>query len=94
MDARANYLKACAANGLAPQAVADVRTLDYSVTGGTASLRVYRAAGTPAHLVTPVVVFIHGGGWVIGDLHFTRAGLARMPTATAGTRDGLRHLGL
>lgn len=68
MDARANYLKACAANGLEPQAVADIRTLDYPVASGTASLRVYRAAGTPAQLVTPVVVFIHGGGWVIGDL--------------------------
>lgn len=68
VDARANYLKACAANGLEPETVADIRTLDYPVAGGTASLRVYRATGTPAHLVTPVVVFIHGGGWVIGDL--------------------------
>lgn len=68
MEARTNYLKACAANGLEPETVANVRTLDYPVAGGIASLRVYRAAGTPAHLVTPVVVFIHGGGWVIGDL--------------------------
>lgn len=67
-QARANYLKACAANGLEAESVADIRTLDYPVAEGTASLRVYRPAGMPAHVVTPVVVFIHGGGWVIGNL--------------------------
>ncbi|AVD90899.1 alpha/beta hydrolase [Pseudomonas sp. SWI44] len=66
--ARANYIKACAANGLPAQAVAEVYTLDYPVAGGSAALRVYRPAGTPAQAVTALVVFIHGGGWVIGDL--------------------------
>lgn len=66
--ARANYIKACAANGFPAQAVAEVYTLDYPVAGGTAALRVYRPAGTPAQAMTPLVVFIHGGGWVIGDL--------------------------
>ncbi|MBA1204790.1 alpha/beta hydrolase [Pseudomonas capeferrum] len=65
---RANYLKACAANGLAAEAVAETRTLGYPVAGGTAALRVYRPASTPEQAVTPLMVFIHGGGWVIGDL--------------------------
>ncbi|WP_047604794.1 alpha/beta hydrolase [Pseudomonas putida] len=67
-QARDNYLKACAVNGLAAEPVAEVRTLDYPVSGATASLRVYRPLGMPTAAVTPVVVFIHGGGWVIGNL--------------------------
>ncbi|WP_408600668.1 alpha/beta hydrolase [Pseudomonas sp. PLMAX] len=67
-QARANYLKACASNGLEPEVVADIRTLDYPVTDGMASLRLYRPIGVPADVVTPVMVFIHGGGWVIGNL--------------------------
>ena len=67
-DARANYLKICAANGVASEAVADVRTLEYAVAQGTAALRLYRPAGSAADAVTPWVLFIHGGGWVIGNL--------------------------
>ena len=67
-DARANYLRACVTNGLEPETVADTRTLDYPVAGGIASIRVYRPNGSTAQVVTPLVVFIHGGGWVIGNL--------------------------
>lgn len=67
-DARTNYLKSCAANGLKPEEVAEVRTLFYPVAGGTAGLRIYRPLGSTSAHFTPVVVFIHGGGWVIGDL--------------------------
>lgn len=67
-DARANYLKACATNGVATEAVAQVRTLEYPVAQGTAALRLYRPAGVAADAVTALVLFIHGGGWVIGDL--------------------------
>lgn len=67
-DARANYLKACAANGVAEQTVAEVRTLEFAVAQGTAALRVYRPAGIGAEALTPWVLFIHGGGWVIGNL--------------------------
>lgn len=67
-DARANYLRACAANGVAEQAVADVQTLYYPVAEGMASVRLYRPLGSQPSSLTPVVVFIHGGGWVIGDL--------------------------
>lgn len=67
-DARANYLKACAVNGIAEQSVAQVRTLEYDVAQGKASVRLYRPVGSEDSSLTPLVVFIHGGGWVIGDL--------------------------
>lgn len=67
-DARANYLKACAANGIEAQSVAQVRTLEYEVAQGKASVRLYRPSGSQPSSLTPLVVFIHGGGWVIGDL--------------------------
>ncbi|WP_296254292.1 MULTISPECIES: alpha/beta hydrolase [unclassified Pseudomonas] len=67
-NARANYLKACAANGVIPEAVAEVKTLEYPVDKGSAALRVYRPASSAAYAVTPLVFFIHGGGWVIGNL--------------------------
>lgn len=31
-------------------------------------LRVYRGSGTEASAVLPCLLFLHGGGWVIGDL--------------------------
>lgn len=62
-DSRANYEKSCAANGLAPDAVARVEDVDL----GEFRVRVYDprpAAEGPS----PVIVFAHGGGWVIGSL--------------------------
>jgi acetyl esterase len=35
---------------------------------GTVPLRLYRALGTMPEEVLPVLVYFHGGGWVIGDL--------------------------
>ena len=66
--ARANYLTACAANGIASEAVAQVRTLGFPVASGNARVRLYRPLGSAPGAPTPVVVFIHGGGWVIGNL--------------------------
>ena len=36
--------------------------------GGPLRLRVYRAIGTVAGELLPCMVFLHGGGWVIGNL--------------------------
>ena len=61
--ARANYEKSSAANGLAPDAVARVEDVEL----GKFRVRVY----DPRPVVeghTPVLVFAHGGGWVIGSL--------------------------
>lgn len=75
-EGRANYLNACAANGIAEQPVAHVRTLEYPVAQGKARLRLYRPVGCESTTATPLVVFIHGGGWVIGDLE-SHDGLCR-----------------
>ena len=51
-------------------AVADHRM---PVAGGEITVRLYQPAGVGPH---PVLVFYHGGGWVIGDL-YTHDGLCR-----------------
>lgn len=60
----------------------EVSAVDRSVEGpaGPVPVRIYRPA-TPAD-VLPVVVFIHGGGWSVGDLD-TYDGAARMHAAGA-----------
>ena len=58
-------------------AVADHRV---PVTGGEITVRVYKPAGMGPH---PVLVFYHGGGWVIGDL-YTHDGICRSLTNAAG----------
>src|SRR6266853_1530656 len=58
-------------------AVADHRV---PVTGGEITVRLYRPAGVGPH---PVLVFYHGGGWVIGDL-YTHDGICRSIVNAAG----------
>ena len=58
-------------------AVADHRV---PVTGGEITVRVYQPAGVGPH---PVLVFYHGGGWVIGDL-YTHDGICRSIVNAAG----------
>lgn len=50
-----------------PDPVAEVRDLSIPGPGGKLPLRLYRAAGT-ADAVLPAVLFLHGGGWVVGNL--------------------------
>ena len=50
------------------------------VTGGEITVRVYSPAGHGPH---PVLVFYHGGGWVIGDL-YTHDGICRSLVNAAG----------
>jgi len=40
----------------------------FSGPAGTVPVRLYRAAGTHADEVLPVLVYFHGGGWTFGDL--------------------------
>ncbi|MDE2607760.1 MAG: alpha/beta hydrolase [Burkholderiales bacterium] len=51
-----------------PQAVGSVRDLQARGPEGPIPLRSYRPLGSAADAVLPVLVFYHGGGWVIGDL--------------------------
>lgn len=48
--------------------VASVRNLEARGPAGPIPLRSYRPAGSSAHARLPVLVYYHGGGWVIGDL--------------------------
>ncbi len=58
-------------------AVADHRM---PVAGGEITVRLYQPAGVGPH---PVLVFYHGGGWVIGDL-YTHDGICRSIVNAAG----------
>jgi len=51
-----------------PPAVASVEDLAAPGPLGPIPLRSYRPYGAAATAVLPVLVFFHGGGWVIGDL--------------------------
>ena len=48
--------------------VASVRDLQATGPAGPIPLRSYRPAGSDAGARLPVLVYFHGGGWVIGDL--------------------------
>jgi len=48
-----------------PQAVESVRLL---LTPGPVPVRAYRPAGAGREEILPALVYLHGGGWVIGDL--------------------------
>lgn len=51
-----------------PQAVAHVQDLSIEGLHGPIGLRWYRPAGSASTDVLPGLVYLHGGGWVIGDL--------------------------
>ncbi|MEJ5988612.1 alpha/beta hydrolase [Ramlibacter sp. PS3R-8] len=51
-----------------PPEVGAVRDLEARGPAGPIPLRSYRPAGSSADAVLPVLVYFHGGGWVIGDL--------------------------
>ncbi len=76
-DARRMYLERRFYTQPEPPAVAEVRALQ---TDGGVPLRLYRPAGSAA---LPVLVYFHGGGWVIGDLD-THDVLCRQLSVAAG----------
>jgi acetyl esterase len=51
-----------------PQDVAEVRELSCDGPHGAIAMRLYRPLGSTADETLPVLVYCHGGGWVIGDL--------------------------
>ena len=67
-EARAFYLERRAITQPAPPDVAEVRALHAEGPGGAIALRAYRPRGAAPDAVLPVLVYFHGGGWVIGDL--------------------------
>ena len=66
-----------------PPEIGSVRNLPAEGPAGVIPLRVYRPKGIAETTALPVLVFFHGGGWVIGDLD-THDVLCRQLTAEAG----------
>jgi acetyl esterase len=66
-----------------PAEIGAVRDLTADGPGGPIPVRVYRPAGVAAGTALPVLVYYHGGGWVIGDLD-THDVQCRQITAEAG----------
>lgn len=68
-DARRAYAASRAVLQPAPDEVAERRDLMAGGTGGRRiPLRLYRGAGTATDGVLPCVLYMHGGGWIMGDL--------------------------
>ena len=68
LEARAAYRDRRGVLQPLPQDVAAVRDLSADGPHGAIPLRLYRPFGASADQVLPVLVYFHGGGWVIGDL--------------------------
>jgi acetyl esterase len=67
-DARKYYRERRAYTQPAPAEVSLVRDLQAEGPHGAIPLRMYRPAGAAADAMLPVLVYCHGGGFVIGDL--------------------------
>jgi len=67
-EARAFYRDRRAATQPEAPQVAQVRELKAEGPHGTVAVRLYRPMGSTAGAALPVLVYFHGGGWVIGDL--------------------------
>jgi acetyl esterase len=67
-EARAFYRDRRAATQPEAPQVAEVRELNAEGPRGAIPVRLYRPLGSTAGAALPVLVYFHGGGWVIGDL--------------------------
>jgi acetyl esterase len=67
-DARTYYLERRFFTQPEPPHVGSLRDLEAAGPAGPLRLRSYRPLGTADDAVLPVLVYFHGGGWVIGDL--------------------------
>ncbi len=84
VEARAhNRLGAAAATARPPIPMARVNAHAVPGPGGPLPARLYVPAGLSNSEPAPLLLFFHGGGWVIGDLD-THDGVCRFLAATAG----------
>jgi acetyl esterase len=82
-DARQMFRDTRPASTPPPPEIGEVRDLKSDTPVGPIPLRLYRPQGVPRTTALPVLVYFHGGGWVIGDLD-THDVLCRQVTAGAG----------
>jgi acetyl esterase len=82
-QARLNFKQSRSVFLPAPEQVA--ATADYSVAGpgGAIPVRLYRPKGAQANTALPVLLYFHGGGWVLGDID-THDPLCRLLANRAG----------
>ncbi|MFE1599291.1 alpha/beta hydrolase [Methylobacterium sp. ID0610] len=66
--AREAYSAGRAALQPPPDPVAEIRDLAAHGEAGPIPLRLYRGAGTERDAVLPCLLYLHGGGWMLGDL--------------------------
>jgi acetyl esterase len=67
-DARRFYLERRHITQPAPPEMGMVRQMQCDGPHGPIGVRLYRPIDVPATATLPVLVYFHGGGWVIGDL--------------------------
>ena len=82
-DARAYYRDRRGVTQPPPPDVAQVQDLQAGGPHGSIPLRLYRPIGSQGGERLPVLVYFHGGGWVIGDLD-THDSLCRTLANDAG----------
>ncbi|MEU0156602.1 alpha/beta hydrolase [Micromonospora fulviviridis] len=78
-QARAGARRLTAASVGEPEKVGEVYDRVAATEAGDMLVRIYRPMGVPAGQALPVVVFFHGGGYVLGDLD-SHDGLVRALT--------------
>jgi acetyl esterase len=67
-QARAQFMRSRAQFLMAPQAVGSIADRAIPGRAGEIPLRIYRPQGSAAEALLPALVFMHGGGWVFGNL--------------------------
>lgn len=80
-QARADLVRSTALVAGRPEPIAEVRELEVAGAAGPLRARLY----APVRAVTPLLVYFHGGGWVVGDLE-THDATCRLLARAAGVR--------
>lgn len=83
-DARASYDAGRAAVLPPLDPVAQTRELIVPGNDEPIALRLYRAAGSQPDTLLPCLLYLHGGGWMLGDLDSHEAICRRLANASGG----------